>query len=104
MKSFTQILVALTVFILALYNYLQSLNDLTRLRMQLPQAQQQYLQAQIEYQQLLDDFHAHFNVKKLEGQLEKDEFRHLRHYQHPKYILVTYDKAASLKTDHSSLP
>lgn len=89
MKSFIQTLIGLVVFSLSLYNYLQSLNDLTRLRMQLPQVQQEHLQLQIEFQQLQNNLNSRFNLKAMKEQLEMPVFQHLRRYQFPKKFTLS---------------
>lgn len=99
MKPFSQILIGLTIFSLSLYNYLQSLNDLTQLRMVLPQAQQKLSQLEIEYQELEDGLHCQFNLKEMAKMLETASFCHLRRFQKPTLEPITLRKDSSLSKE-----
>lgn len=86
MSTLIQILAVIAVCSLALYNYLDNLNDLTRLRLLLPQHEQALNQQLIEHQLLRDQWARLTRVEALYELCEKPEFCHLRHYQTPQKL------------------
>lgn len=83
MKTLSETLFLISIFCLGLYNYLDNLNDLTRMRLSVPAIRMTLNTQQIEFHQLQDEW-THISRPQVLYELrEKNGFRHLREYKTP---------------------
>jgi hypothetical protein len=82
-RPFIQLILSIIIGTLSLYNYLDNLNDLTLLRLRVPQMQHVVSLLQIDYQEKSHQWRKLIGIRQLLEVKNKESFNHLRIWRSP---------------------